>query len=65
MDAQDSLSFFRTHSTMPSSDIFPSSRRVTQSAGTPREIRDLWGEEVFEVLVGIVMSMHARKGGAK
>jgi len=29
------------------------------------EIRELWGEEVFEVLVGIVMNMHSRKGGAK
>ena len=65
MDAQDSLSFFRTHSTMPSSDIVGSSRRVPQSAGTPRDVRDLWGEEVFEVLVGIVMSLHARKGEVK
>lgn len=30
-----------------------------------KEVRDLWGEEVFEVLVGIVMSMNARKGGSK
>lgn len=32
---------------------------------SPKEIRGLWGEEVFEVLVGIVMSMHSRKERSK
>jgi hypothetical protein len=48
----------------------PPPSRPAASAGALRkhartsasEIRDLWGEEVFEVLVGIVMTMHSRMG---
>ncbi len=62
MDTQNSSSFTRLSSTTPLLSFPASSRPTTSSA---QEIRDRWGDEVFEVLVGIVMTMHARKGGSK
>ena len=62
MDTQNSSSFTRLSSTTPLLSIPASSRQTAPSA---QEIRERWGEEVFEVLVGIVMTMHARKGGSK
>jgi len=37
----------------------------TQTTPSAHEVRDLWGDEVFETLVGIVMAIYSRKGGAK